>query len=139
MDGQISMFEMMNMDETPVIPFEEQKRGMKGWVIEISGIYEMEGKKIIGVTTKQVVLERDSYTRYNRILDRNEQWQSAHCTGVGGCRGDGWSGTPEKLYVRKPLWRELEKYVRENEKTKYDGIVFTYKDGHAMTHIGEYK
>ena len=142
MDGQISMFELLDMDETPTIPFEEQKRGMKGWVIEIQGIYTVEngfGKNMVGVTAMQVILKQDSYTRVNRTLDRVEKWQDAECTGVGGCKGDGWVGSPKKLYARRPTWRELQDYVRKHYRDPYDEIVYTYKDGHALTHIGDYE
>ena len=142
MNDQISMFELMDMDETPTIPFEQQKRGMKGWVIEIQGIYTVENgfkKNMVGVTTMQVILKSDSHTRVNRTLNRTEQWQNAVCTGIGGCKGDGWLGTPKKLYVRRPTWRELENYVRAKYRGTYDEIVYTYKDGHAMTHIGVYE
>lgn len=142
MDGQVSMFEMLDMDDTPTIPFEQQKRGMKGWVIQINAIFLPENgyeKTMVGVTTMQVVLNRDSYTRHNKILDRIEQWQDATCTGVGGCRGDGWVGSPKKLYVRRPTWRELQEYVRKQYKDPYDEIVYTYKDGHAMLHVGVFE
>lgn len=142
LDGQLSIFELMDLDETPVIPFEQQKRGMKGWVIEIQGIFTVENgfkKNQVGVTTKRVVLNQDSYTRHNRTLDRIEKWQAATCTGEGGCKGDGWVGDPRKLYVKRPSWRELQDYVRRNYRGTYDEIVYTYKDGHASVHIGEYE
>ena len=142
MNEQVSMFEMLEMDETPTIPFEQQKRGMKGWVIQIEAIFLPENgyeKRMVGVTTKQVVLDRDSYTRHNKTLDRIEKWQTATCTGVGGCKGDGWVGSPRKLYVRKPKWRELQDYVRREYREPYDEIVYVYKDGHGMHHIGVYE
>ena len=36
MNSQISMFSMLDEYETPQIPIEEQKKGVKGWVIDIS-------------------------------------------------------------------------------------------------------
>lgn len=144
MDEQISMFEMLGEDETPVIPFEKQKRGMKGWVIEIQGIYTRENgfdRNMVGVTTKEVELKADSYTRYNRTLNRTEQWQNAFSTGKGGCRGDGWIGSPKKLYARRPTWRECQEYVKRNHKGdpyEYE-IVYTRKNGDACTRICEYE
>ena len=141
MNNQINMFEIIGLDETPEIPFEEQKKGMKGWVIQIQGIYTVENgfkKNMVGVTTKRVVLKADSYTRKNRLLDRIEKWQNAECTGEYGCKGDGWVGSPRKLYTKRPTWRELQNYVKEHYKDPYDEIVFTYKDGNASVHIGDY-
>lgn len=133
--GQISMYELLNIDETPEIPFEKQKKGVKGWVIRIHGIFPRSNgwpKDMVGVTTFRVILERDSDT------DRHGRWQYAHCI-EGGCKGDGWMGTPYKLYAKRPTWKELQEYVRRNCREPYDEIVFTYKDGHAMTHIGKYE
>lgn len=141
--GQMSIFELMQQDETPTIPFEKQKRGMKGWVIEIQGIFLVENgfkKNMVGVTAKQVVLDMNSYTRKNCAIDRIEQWQGATCTGKGGgCKGDGWIGSPRKLYAKQPKWWELQEYVRQNYRKPYDEIVYTYKDGHACLHIGDYE
>lgn len=142
MNGQVSMFEILGMDETPTIPFEQQKRGTKGWVIQISAILLPENgyeKTMVGVTAMQVELNRDSYARHNKTTGRIEQWQDATCTGVGGCKGDGWVGSPEKLYARKPKWRELQDYVRQEYREPYEEIVYVYKDGHAMHHIGVYE
>lgn len=142
MRGQISMFEMLGVDETPVIPFDQQKRGMKGWVIEINAEFLPENgyeKRMVGVTTMQVVLDRDSYERKNTVHDRIEKWQSATCTGVNGCRGDGWVGKPKKLFSARPKWWELQEYVRKNYREPFDEIVYTYKDGHACIHIGVYE
>lgn len=143
LEGQMNMFEMLGEDLTPEIPFEEQKRGMKGWVIELQGIFTKENgfkKDMVGVTTKQVVLKADSYTRHNRTLDREEKWQNAESTGVGGCRGDGWVGSPQKLYARRPTWRECMEYVKKNHKGdpyEYE-IVYTRKGGDACVRFCEY-
>ena len=142
MRGQVSMFEMLGVDETPVIPFDQQKRGMKGWVIEICAEFLPENgykKRSVGVTTYQVVLDRDSYERKNIVTDRIEQWQTATCTGVGGCRVDGWVGRPKKLFSARPKWWELQEYVRKNYREPFDEIVYAYKDGHACIHIGVYE
>lgn len=142
--GQLSMFIMLGEDETPVIPFEQQKKGMKGWVIEIQGVYTTENgfkKNMVGVTTKQVVLNRDSYIRHNRTLDRTEYWQDASSTGVGGCKGDGWIGSPKKIYVRRPTWAECQEYVRKHHRGdpyEYE-IVYTRKNGDACVRICEYE
>lgn len=144
MNGQISMFELLGIDETPEIPFEMQKRGMKGWVIELQGLFTKENgfkKNMVGVTTMQVVLNQNSYTRQNRTLDRIERWQNASCTGIGGCRGDGWVGSPKKLYAKRPTWSECMEYAKKNYKGdpyEYE-IVYTRKGGDACVRICEYE
>jgi hypothetical protein len=133
---QISMFELLGLDETPEIPFEQQKKGMKGWFIQISAIYTKRNgfeKNMVGVTTARVILERDSET------DDHGQWQYAHVV-EDGCNGDGWMGTPKKLYTRRPTWRELQEYVKKNHKQDepYE-IVYVRKDGHALHHICDFE
>ena len=128
MDGkQVSMFEMLGMDETPEIPPEQQKKGTKGWVIEIEAVYKTENgysRDAIGVTTKRVQLRKDTER------DRYGLWQYAD-TIEDGCRGDGWGGSCKKLYAVRPTWRELQEFVRERYKGLWD-IVFVMKDGNAM-------
>lgn len=134
MDGdQISMFEMLGMDETPEIPPEQQKKGTKGWVIEIEAVFKTENgykKNAIGVTTKRVQLRKDT------VRDRYGLWQCAD-TIEDGCRGDGWSGSCRKLYTVRPTWRELQEFVRERYKGLWD-IVFVMKDGNAMINICDF-
>lgn len=132
-EGQISMFEMLGLDETPTIPFEKQKKGVKGWVIEIAGLYTKENgnkENTVGVTTVRVILDSDSET------DSRGQWQYAHVI-EDGCKGDGWIGSPETLYERRPTWRELQNYARE--KYKDWNVVFVLKNGHAMHRICDFE
>ena len=135
MDGdQISMFEMLGMDETPEIPPEKQKKGTKGWVIEIESVFKKENgyrTNAVGVTTKRVVLEQD--TRQ----DRYGWWQSAR-TIEDGCRADGWFGGCKKLYAVRPTWGELQAFARKKYKEPWE-IVFVMKDGHALHHVCDYE
>lgn len=133
--GQISIYEMLGMDDTPEIPFEKQKQGMKGWVIEIGAVFLKENgfkKDMVGVTTVRVILERDSNTD-----SRGRRGQYAHVI-EGGCKGDGWYGQVKKLYARRPTWRECVEYARQKYKEPFE-VVYVYKDGHAMTHMGDYE
>lgn len=132
--GQISMFEMLGMDDTPTIPFDQQKEGTKGWVIEIAGLYTTENgfkENMVGVTTSRVILERDSKT------DTYGQHQYAHVI-EDGCRGDGWFGGVKKLYARRPTWRELVEHVRERYKEPWK-IVFILKGGDAIHRICDFE
>lgn len=135
MDNQISFFEMLGMDETPEIPFEQQKKGMKGWVIRVAAHYTVENgfdRNMVGVEVRHMILEKDSDT------DKHGRWQYAKS--CDNCKGDGWWGRPKKLYAKRPTWRECEEYVRKN-RPEYDGcdVVYVHKDGDAIHRIQEYK
>lgn len=131
---QISMFELLGLDDTPEIPFDQQKKGMKGWIIEIAGLYTTTEngfeENAVGVTTARVILKKDSAT------DFNGRWQYANVV-EDGCRGDGWVGTPKKLYTKRPSWRELQNYVREKYKEPWR-IVFVLKNRHAIHRICDF-
>ena len=132
---QISIFEIMEMNETPDIPFKEQKKGVKGWVIEIQALFTIENgfkRNMIGVTTVRVILDQDSKTDCDGF-----KWQYAHVI-EDGCKADGWSGSVKKLYKKRPTWKECCDYVRTKHKEPWD-IVFTLKDGHACTHICDFE
>lgn len=136
LDGQLSMFEMLGVNETPVISFEDQKAGMKGWCIQIMGVFTTENgfkKNMIGVTTRRMILERDSHEQWGH------RWQYAKS--IDRCKGDGWMGTPEVFYAKRPTWSECQDYVRKNHKGdpyEYE-IVYTEKDGDACIRITEYQ
>lgn len=137
MDGeQLNIFEMIGMDETPEIPFEEQKKGTKGWIIQICGLFTTEygwKRNMIGVTVRHMMLNQDPHT------DQHGRWQSAWS--IDRCKGDGWMGEPRKLYARKPTWKECVNHVKENhrgEPYEYD-IVFCEKGGDALHRFVDYE
>lgn len=136
LSGQMNIFELLGENETPVIPFEEQKKGMKGWCIRIMGIYTIENgfkKNMIGVTTRRMVFCEDSHVKYGR------RWQNVKS--VDRCKGDGWMGSPEVIYAKRPTWRECQQYVKEHHKGdpyEYE-IVYTEKGGDACVRISEYQ
>ena len=135
MNGQISMFDMLGMDETPEIPFEDQKAGVRGWIIEIQGIYTVENgfpENMIGVTTELVQLNYDSH------VDKYGYRHQSGSVIKDGCRGDGWTGAVRKLYAARPTWNELVKYARENHKEPWK-VVFTLKNGDAMVRICDFE
>ena len=108
MAGQISMFEIMDQYETPVIPVEEQKKGVKGWIIELNGIFLRENgfkEDWRGVCTRPVVFEKDTKK------DSHGWWQYCHTT-KGPSRG--WMGSPRTVYRKRPTWNDCLKYAREN-------------------------
>lgn len=135
-NNQISIFELLEMDETPEIPFELQKKGMVGWIIQIEAIMLKEygfGKNMIGVTTRKITFIRDSNT------DGHGRWQYANT--IDRCKGDGWMGTPKKIYAKRPTWRECQDYVRRIHKgdpSDYE-IVYVRKNGDASHSICKYE
>jgi len=137
MNNQISMFELLGLDDTPEIPVDRQKKGVKGWVIEIAADFLPENgyrQHVVGVTTKCVILEEDT-----RPDSRGSLWQSAHVV-KDGCNGDGWMGTPRKLYDGRPTWRELQEYVKTHYRgeTPYE-IVFVRKGCDASCRICDFE
>ena len=135
MDEQISMFEMLGEDETPEIPFEEQKKGRKGWLIEISGILLKKNgfdEDCICVCTRPVMFERDSEKdKYNRI---SQMWRTTHGPAGGSCGGY------TKIYAKRPTWKECVEYahkhysipqaVRYYERDGDFNAVWKYEDGY---------
>ncbi len=86
---------------------------------------------MVGVTTVRVILERDSDT------DKYGQHQYAHVI-EDGCRADGWYGGVEKLYARRPTWRELQDFARAKYPEPWK-IVFELKGGDAITRICDFE
>ena len=134
MTQQISMFEMLGETETPLIPFEEQKKGRKGWIIDISGIflkkYGFEEDRI-GVQTHAVRFEEDSKKdKYGRI--------SQMATFIKPMDG-GWCGGYKDVYARRPTWEECVAYAKKKyslpekivyyERTGNDKEIREYEEG----------
>ena len=123
MEKQISMFELLGETETPTIPFEEQKQGRKGWIIEISGILlKKNGFKDdrICVCTRPIVFTKDSQKdQYGRI---SQYAQTTH--------GDvhGWYGPVYTVYVSRPTYRECVEFARK-KYTIPDKISYYERDG----------
>ena len=108
MIGQISMFEMLDQYETPLIPVEEQKKGVRGWVVELSGLFLRENgfkEDWRGVCTRPVVFDDDTKKTKGR-------WsQHAHTT-KGPAHG--WWADPRIVFRYRPTWSDCLKYAREN-------------------------
>lgn len=125
---QVSMFDLLGIPTTPIIPPEAQKKGVKGWVIEIEGNYLIRNgfrENMIGVTARRIELLGD--TKH----DRRGWWQNVRT--IDYCKGDGWYGGCYTLYAKKPTWAECERYVREHHKGEpYDyRIICVRKNGDA--------
>ena len=135
MNEQISFFELLGEAETPLIPFEEQKKGRKGWIIEISAILlKKNGWKedAICVCTRPVVFEENSTKdKYGRM------WQQAKT--IHGPYS-GWSGRGKEIYASRPTWEECKKFAKKHytipdkvlyyERDARYNEVWNYEDGY---------
>ena len=130
--GQITMFEMLGETATPKIPFEEQKEGRKGWIIDISGIFLIKNgfkENMIGVQTHAVQFVRDSEKdQYGRI----KQFATLIKPREGG-----WYGPCKEVYAARPTWEECVAYAR-SRYTMPEKVVYYEKDGDDKS-IWEYE
>ena len=111
---QISMAFLLNNYETPEIPLGEQKAGMKGWIIECSGIFLAKNefdKDWRGVCTRPVILEEDTVPD-SRAYDG---WFQAGKTTKGPHHG--WYGPVHKIFAKRPTWSDCLKYMSDTKKT----------------------
>lgn len=107
--GQLSMFELLDQYETPTIPIEEQKKGVKGWIIQLSGIFLKENgfkEDWRGVETRPVIFKADTHKDKNGRL-----WQDCNTTKGPS---SGWVGTPRMVFRTRPTWNDCLRFAREN-------------------------
>ena len=136
MTEQMTIFGLIGEDETPVIPFEHQKKGTKGWVVMPSGIYTTENgfaRNMIGVEVRHMILTKDSC-----VDEDGYRTQYAESIDI---RGDGWWADPKKLYAHRPSWTEIVRDIREHYRGRmadYE-IVYTRKNADAMHIICDYQ
>lgn len=123
MYGQISMFELLGMTETPEIPLAEQKKGRRGWIIEISAICPKENgfkEDMTYVCTRPVIFEEDSKR------DKDGRW-SQYARGTYGPY-HGWWGPVHTVYAKRPTWEECLQFA-EQERDKIGKIEYAERDG----------
>ena len=120
MNEQLSFFGEIGMDETPQIPFEEQKKGTVGWVIMPTAAYTVENgfdRNMIGVETRKVRLWKDSSE------DRIGRTQYAETIDLRGC---GWCADPRPLYRTRPSWKECVEYIRKTRRREPQDFEVVY-------------
>ena len=106
MTEQITIFDLIGRPETPEIPFDEQKKGRKGWIIEITAILLRENgfkRDITCVCTRPVVFKEDSWIR-----DGRKSMAIATTHGPASGSYGGW----HKVYAKRPTWEECVEYAR---------------------------
>ena len=114
---QISIFDLLNI-ETPEIPLEEQKKGRKGWIIELSAIRCVENgfkEDEVCVCTRPVVFVEDTEER------KDGWWQRVETT-YGPIYG--WAASPRRIYAKRPTWNECVQFALDQ---KYPGKI-TYME-----------
>ena len=121
---QISIFELMDEYETPEIPLKEQKKGVKGWVIQIEGIYLRKNGwpgDWTGVETRPVIFTGNTHKDRDGFW-----WQSVQST-----KGPffGWTKGPERVFKARPTWNDCLKYVRENRQDHPEEVRYRSRDG----------
>lgn len=123
--NQISMFSLLDEYETPMIPIEEQKKGVKGWIIDISCIcLRKNGCKDdwTGVETRPVILLSDTHEDKDGFM-----WQHVQTT-----KGpySGWNKAPERIFRKRPTWDDCLKWARQHmSKSDPREIRFYSRDG----------
>ena len=114
MNGQqISMFAMLDEYETPEIPLEEQKAGMKGWIIEGSGIFlKRNGNDHDwrGVCTRPIILNENTEPdpgSYSGWFQAGETTK-----GPSSC----WYGPVKRIFRERPTWHDCLKYMADTRE-----------------------
>ena len=116
---QLDFFDLI---KTPLIPPEEQKKGVKGWIIEFSGLFLKENgfkEDWHGVRTVLVMFERDTKQ------DTNGNWHQMAKAIKGPIMG--WCGGTRPVYRKRPTWTECLQYAEEH-KGKGDPVDVRYYD-----------
>ena len=120
------MLALLDTYDTPEIPPEEQKKGMRGWIIEWSGTFLRENGYSYdsrGVCTRQIILEADTKPD-RKAYDR---WFQAGRTLKAPYHG--WYGPFHRIFKQRPTWSDRLKYmsgIRERddpEKVEYYEII----------------
>jgi hypothetical protein len=136
MNEQISMFELLGEPVTPLIPFEEQKKGKHGWIMDISALLLRENgfrEDAVCVCTRPVIFEENS--KKDRNGRTSQMARSTHGPYMG------WRGGYKDVYSRRPTWKECLEYAHKRyaipEKVLYyerdgrDNEIWEYENGYS--------
>lgn len=113
METQMSVFAMLDSYETPEIPPEEQKAGMRGWIIECSGIflrrngYDHDSR---GVCTRPIEFTEDT----KKDAKAYDGWCQAART-IKGPHHE-WLGPLYKVFRRRPTWNDCLKFMADTKR-----------------------
>lgn len=124
MTEQLSLFQLLDEWDTPLIPPERQKKGVKGWIIECSGIFLRKNghnEDVYAVCTRPVVFVRDTEKKPD-----GRTWQYCETT-----RGPhhGWWGPCYDVFASRPTWNDCLTFAERNrlkehpKKTVYYEVI----------------
>lgn len=128
---QLSMFDLLDIG-TPVIPLKDQKKGVKGWVIDISCIMLRKNgfkEDATGVCTQPVRFQEDSR------IGRDGRWFQAAQSTHGVFHG--WYGPVYTVYAKRPTWAECVAFARQ-KKDRPEKVVY-YEQTANFDVIREYE
>ena len=115
MDGQISMFSLLDEWETPELPIPERNKGVKAWVIEVAGITN----SLKNNAPIRFWLVRPRQVMFTNNARRDPKAYSGWFTAAESVRGQyfGWYGGIGKkhVFIREPTWNDMVKYTREQK------------------------
>lgn len=123
MDSQLSIFELLGDTSTPVIIPEEQKKGRRGWIIEISGILLRKNgfkEDAVCVCTTPIKFDEDSRQ------DKYGRW-SQYASSTHGPH-HGWYGPVYTVYAKRPTWEECVAYAKKRY-TIPEKVMYYERDG----------
>ena len=129
-EEQVTIFDLMGDKGTPEILPEDQKKGRKGWIIEISAILlKKNGWKedAVCVCTRPIVFVEDTKVdKYNRI---SQWWKTTYGPAAGG------NGGNMTVYVRRPTWDECVAFARK-KYTIPETVLYYERDGNFIPKWG---
>ena len=115
---------MLDLYETTEIPPEEQKKGMKGWIIECSGIFLVKNGHSHdhrGVCTRPIIFEEDT----RKDPKAYSGWHQAAKTTKGPHHG--WYGGIHRVFRDRPSWADCIKYMKDIKKKEDPAEVEYYE------------
>lgn len=112
MDGQISIFQMMDQYETERLPYKACKAGVIAWTIECAAINNSwdTAAPVLWITAKPRKI------RFKRDSERDQYgWCTYYDSIDSGDYFGGW-GSRVDAFAAKPTLADCERYAREHYK-----------------------
>lgn len=110
LEGQLSIFQVLDEYETPKLPFEACKEGVMAWVIECAAITNSWDT----AAPVQYITARPRMIRFKRDSDRDQYGWNLYYDSAGG-PGEyfGSWGARTDVFASRPTEADCERYARE--------------------------
>lgn len=112
MQGQISVFDLLGEYDTPLLPFEVCKKGVKAWIVEFARITNSWDRdapvQFVALRPRKIIFEEDS--------ELDEYGWNLFYRSVGSPYFEEWGGT-ETIFARKPSFDDMIRFF-ENEAAR---------------------